>query len=133
MKHTAVPTTRTDDEPARAMRDSRRLRLRVHAVACAVLLLVVPTSALGYGGDTHYYLSFSSSLAACFDWDEAHLIASANYLVDKNGSTTAEKHPLQTHNKINWHAFGKDEERFNALWESVLAEPDPILQLVKLG
>ena len=24
------------------------------------------------------------------------------------------KHPFQTHNKINWHAFGGDEERFNA-------------------
>jgi len=131
-RSTATPTARGCAGRARARHASRCRGLRGYVVACAVLL-VVPTSALGYGGDTHYYLSFASGLAACFDWDEAHLIASANYLVDKNGSTTAEKHPMQTHNKINWHAFGRDEERFNALWERVLAEPDPNLQLVKLG
>ena len=49
---------------------------------------------------------FATALEACFDWDEAHLIASADYLVDKNRTTTAEKHPFKKHNKINWHAFG---------------------------
>jgi hypothetical protein len=103
------------------------------AAAFLTLILMVPSLAHGYSGDVHYYLTFATSLAACFDWDEAHLIASANYLVDKNRATTAEKHPLQTHNKINWHAFDRNEERFNALWERALAEEDPNLQLVKLG
>ena len=103
------------------------------AVFCGLLLFLLPTLPRGYGGDTHYYLCFASALGACFDWDEAHLIASANYLIDKNRTTTAEKHPFKTHNKINWHAFGRDEERFNALWERVLIEKDPTLQLVKLG
>jgi hypothetical protein len=103
------------------------------AALCAVLLFLAPAPAWSYGGDTHYYLCYANALAACFDWDEAHLIASANYLIDKNRTTTAEKHPFKTHNKINWHAFGRDEERFNALWERVLAEEDPTLQLVKLG
>jgi hypothetical protein len=102
-------------------------------VLCGLLLFFLPTLPRGYSGDTHYYLTFATALGACFDWDEAHLIASANYLVDKNRTTTAEKHPFKTHNKINWHAFGRDEERFNALWERTLAEKDPTLQLVKVG
>jgi hypothetical protein len=101
--------------------------------ALFVPCLLLPAPVLGYGGDTHYYLRFASALEACFDWDEAHLIASADYLVDKNRSTTAEKQPFQKYNKIHWHAFGRDEERFNELWERVLAETDPDLQLVKLG
>ncbi len=99
----------------------------------AATLLMVPSLVQGYAGDTHYYLRFATALEACFNWDEAHLIASADYLVDKNRTTTAEKHPFKTHNKINWHAFNRNEERFNALWERVLAENDPELQLVKLG
>ena len=87
--------------PAQVVLHRPRHLLRTHAVVCAVLLLAVPTIAHGYAGDTHYYLSYATSLAACFDWDEAHLIASANYLVDKNRTTTAEKHPLETHDKIN--------------------------------
>ncbi len=87
----------------------------------------------GYGGDTHYYLRIATALETCFDWDESHLIASADYLVDKNRTTTSEKHPFKQYNKINWHAFGHDEARFNALWERVLTEQDVQLKLVKLG
>ena len=74
----------------------------------------------------------AEALEACFTWDEAHLIASADYLVDKNRTTTAEKQPLKTHNKINWHAFGRNEERFNVLWERVLEEQDPNLEHKRL-
>ena len=118
------------------------VRLRAVAALCrscrlclvvAVLLVVTSTQAFGYGGDTHYYLHFGIALEACFDWDEAHLIASANYLVDKNRTTTSEKHPFSRQCKIAWHAFGGSEERFNALWERVLAEKDRGIQLVKLG
>jgi hypothetical protein len=99
-----------------------------------VLLVVFSaTCALGYGGDTHYYLHFATALETCFTWDEAHVIASSDYLVDKNRTTTAEKHPLKKHNKINWHAFSRDQERFNVLWERVLKEQDEELKLVKLG
>jgi hypothetical protein len=98
-----------------------------------LLVLFSVTSVLGYGGDTHYYLRFATALETCFTWDEAHLIASADYLVDKNRTTTAEKHPLKKHNKVNWHAFGRDQERFNVLWERVLTEQDEELKLVKLG
>jgi hypothetical protein len=97
------------------------------------LVLVASPPASAYGGDTHYYMRFAIALETCFDWDEAHLIASADYLVDKNRATTAEKHPLKQYNKIHWHAFGHNEERYNFLWERVLAEKDPELQLVKLG
>jgi hypothetical protein len=91
------------------------------------------TGVLGYGGDTHYYLRFAKALETCFSWDEAHLIASSDYLVDKNRTTTAEKHPFKKYNKINWHAFSRDQERFNALWEQILAEQDEELKLMKLG
>ena len=107
---------------------------RVILIVVAYLLIVLSGREVqAYGGDTHYYLRFGTALNTCFDWDEAHLIASADYMLDKNRTTTAEKHPFKKHNKINWHAFGGDEERFNALWERALAEEDPELQLVKLG
>jgi len=110
---------------------------RFGIIACAAIVLLLgalhPSPALAYGGDTHYYLRFVSALETCFTWDEAHLLASADYLVDKNRTTTAEKQPFKTHNKINWHAFSRSRERFNELWERVLAEKDPELQLVKLG
>jgi hypothetical protein len=61
-----------------------------------LLVVFLATSALGYGGDTHYYLRFAEALETCFSWDEAHLIASAEYLVDKNRTTTAEKHALKS-------------------------------------
>ncbi|MCZ6779050.1 MAG: hypothetical protein O7F16_08775, partial [Acidobacteria bacterium] len=103
------------------------------AMMLVVLSLGVSSEARGYGGDTHYYLRFATALEVCFTWDEAHLIASADYMLDKNRATTAEKHPFKKHNKINWHAFGGNEERFNELWERVLNEKDPQLQLIKLG
>jgi hypothetical protein len=102
-------------------------------IVLALSLMAWATGAWGYAGDTHYYLRFATALETCFDWDEAHLIASADFLVDKNRTTTAEKHPAKKHNKINWHAFGNDQERFNTLWERVLAEKDHELALVKLG
>ena len=111
----------------------RRFRIIVCAAAVLLLGALYTPPALSYGGDTHYYLRFLSALETCFTWDEAHLLASADYLVDKNRTTTAEKQPFKTHNKINWHAFSRSRERFNELWERVLAEKDRELQLVKLG
>lgn len=107
---------------------------RAGQIFLALLLLLGSSGGLSaYGGDTHYYLRFASALETCFDWDEAHLIASADYMVDKNRATTSEKDPFKRANKINWHAFGHSEERFNELWERVVDETDPELQLVKLG
>ena len=39
------------------------------------------------------------------DWDEAHLIASANMRVDRNGTTKAETSLVQKRQKRSWHAF----------------------------
>ena len=120
-----------------AMSPEKSSELAVWCRATIFLLLAVaPGSAnpaYAYAGDSHYYLRFAFALEACFDWDEAHLIASADYLVDKNQTTTAEKHPFKKYNKIHWHAFGRNEERFNTLWERTLSEQDEELQLVKLG
>jgi hypothetical protein len=115
------------DNPAESM------MMSIKPIVLALSITAWATGAWGYAGDTHYYLRFATALETCFDWDEAHLIASADFLVDKNRTTTAEKHPAKKHNKINWHAFGSDQERFNALWERVLAEKDDELALVKLG
>jgi len=100
---------------------------------CGLLMTAGSHLAWGYAGDTHYYLRFGAALETCFSWDEAHLIASADLMLDKNRSTVAEKHPIKKYNKINWHAFGHDQERFNALWERVLNEKDPELKLIALG
>ena len=99
-----------------------------------VLILFSFSAVAGaYAGDTHYYLRFGTALMAGFDWDEAHLIASADYMIDRNRSTHAEKNPIQKHNKANWHAFQRSEERFLGLWERVLNEHDPEMQMIKLG
>ena len=119
-------------EPISRTFGATRTVTRFASLAALLIFLCVPPVS-GYGGDTHYYLHFAAALDTCFDWDEAHLIASADYLLDKNRTTTAEKHPFKQHNKINWHAFGRPEERFNELWERVINEQDPELQLVKLG
>jgi endonuclease/exonuclease/phosphatase family metal-dependent hydrolase len=87
----------------------------------------------GWVKDTHYHLTFAAALATCFDWEEAHLIASADYMVDRNKTTKAESNPLSKSSKRNWHAFGHSTTRYNELWARVLDEPDPDIQLVKFG
>jgi hypothetical protein len=99
----------------------------------AVLILMAAAQSRPFVRDTHYYLGFAAALATCFDWDEAHLIASANLMVDGNTSTRAEWNPLQKHAKTNWHAFGHSKKRYNELWYRVLDEKDPNLQLILLG
>ncbi len=108
-------------------------RMLKRLLLTVLILFSFSAIAGAYAGDTHYYLRFSTALLAGFDWDEAHLIASADYMIDRNRSTHAEKNPLQKHNKANWHAFQRSEERFLELWERVLSEEDPELQLIKLG
>lgn len=103
------------------------------AILSILLLAACAPLAWGYAGDTHYYLRFAAALETCFNWDEAHLIASADLMLDKNRSTVAEKHPFKKYNKVNWHAFSRDQERFSELWERVLREQDPELKLIKLG
>ena len=99
-----------------------------------VLLMVASSPCIwGYAGDTHYYLRFGSALETCFSWDEAHLIASADLMLDKNRTTVAEKHPFKKYNKVYWHAFSRNQERFNELWERVLTEEDPERKLIRLG
>ena len=110
-----------------------RRALRAVLVGAVLVGCAATSEARAYAGDTHYYLRYASALLTCFDWDEAHLIASSDYLVDKNRTTTAEKHPFKKHNKIHWHAFGRSEERYNELWEIVLGEEAPTVQLVRLG
>ncbi len=97
------------------------------------LLILLPGISAGYELDSHYYLRFGLSLSTCFDWDEAHLIASGDWGMDENGSTTAEMNPVQTRNKIDWHAFGHSDRRFHELWLRSTAEQDLELRLIKLG
>jgi hypothetical protein len=94
---------------------------------------LLPGISAGFELDSHYYLRFGLSLATCFDWDEAHLIASGDWGMDENGSTTAEMNPVQTRNKIDWHAFGHSDRRFHELWLRSTAEQDLELRLIKLG
>jgi hypothetical protein len=99
----------------------------------ALAFLLLPGISAGYALDSHYQLRFGLSLSTCFDWDEAHLIASADWNLDANGATHAEMHPFQKRNKINWHAFGHSDKRFNELWLRSAAEKDLRLRLIKLG
>jgi hypothetical protein len=98
-----------------------------------VLVLGFESLSSAFEIDTHYYLTFGLALGTCFDWDEAHLIASANLMIDQNSTTIAERNPFQSHNKRRWHAFGHSEDDFNDLWFRAVRETDPQLQLVKLG
>ena len=96
-------------------------------------LMLLPVPGLGYELDSHYYLRFGLSLSTCFDWDEAHLIASGDWNMDANGTTHAEMNPLQKKNKIDWHAFGHSDKRFHELWLRSAAEKNLELRLIKLG
>ncbi|MFQ5656645.1 MAG: hypothetical protein ACE5G5_03830 [Candidatus Methylomirabilales bacterium] len=105
---------------------------------CRILLSTVVVIALSaesgaFETDTHYYLTFALALHSCFDWDEAHLIASGNAMVDENKTTVAELGLFRTHNKRMWHAFGHSEERLNQLWFRAVREKHPQIRLVKLG
>ena len=106
----------------------RNVKLLALAVLCAL-----PATGLAYHIDSHYYLRFGLSLSTCFNWDEAHLIASGDWGMDENTSTHAEMNPLQTRNKIGWHAFGHSDKRFRELWLRSVSEPDLELRMIKLG
>ncbi len=113
--------------------------VRSHRSRCEALfgalafLMLLPGPGLGYELDSHYYLRFGLSLSTCFDWGEAHLIASGDWNMDENGATHAEMNPIQTKNKIDWHAFGHSDRRFHELWLRSAAEKDLELRLIKLG
>jgi hypothetical protein len=96
-------------------------------------LLTVSGPACAYEIDTHYYLRFALAMATCFDWHEAHLIASGDWGMDENASTHAEMNPVQVRNKIDFHAFGHSDEQFQKLWVRSRTEPDLDLRLIKLG
>ena len=40
------------------------------------------------------------SLSTCFNWEEAHLIANANFMVDRNKTTKAESGSVARQNKV---------------------------------
>ncbi len=114
-------------------RGVRRHHFRCGLLFGAMALLLLPGLSFGYALDSHYQLRFGLSLSTCFDWDEAHLIASGDWNLDANGTTHAEMHPFKKRNKINWHAFGHSDKRFNELWLRSAAEKDLRLRLIKLG
>ena len=111
----------------------RRTSALVLLLITAMLLPAAPRSAQAFTRETHYYLRFALSLATCFDFDEAHLIASGDWMLDGNLSTHAEPTPFLQKNKIGFHAFGHSDARFNELWERSRSEPDLALRLIKLG
>lgn len=90
-------------------------------------------AASAYSNDTHYYLRFSLALSTCFNWDEAHLIASGDIGMDENSTVSAEMNPIGMQNKANWHAFGHSDRRYRELWLRAQAEPDLERRLIKLG
>ena len=96
-------------------------------------LLAVSGPVCAYEIDTHYYLRFALAMSTCFDWHEAHLIASGDWGMDENASTHAEMNPVQVRNKIDFHAFGHSDARFRKLWIRSKMEPDLDLRLIKLG
>ncbi len=83
--------------------------------------------------DTHYYATFALALTSCFDWREAHLIASADVMVDGSRATVAELDPARRHNKAGWHAFGHSAERYYELWERVTLEDGDAERLIAFG
>jgi endonuclease/exonuclease/phosphatase family metal-dependent hydrolase len=98
-----------------------------------ILVVAFPVELNAWVYDTHYYFTFGAALSTCFDWDEAHLIASAAVMIDRNKETKAESDPIGKRKKREWHAFGHSTERYVELWERVLDEPDSDLQLVYFG
>jgi len=96
-------------------------------------LLAVPGSVCAYEIDTHYYLRFALAMSTCFDWHEAHLIASGDWGMDENAITHAEMNPVQVHNKIYFHAFGHSDAAFREIWIRSKMEPDFDLRLIKIG
>lgn len=108
-----------------------RLVCRIGLVAC--LLATCSGDGRAFLRDTHYYLTFGLALSTCFAWDEAHLIASANLMIDQNESTVAETDLTRKSMKRNWHAFGHSEERYRKLWYRVLNEDDAHRQLIEFG
>jgi hypothetical protein len=104
-----------------------------------ILTLVVVAAAgsahvaAAFERDTHYYGTFALALTSCFDWREAHLIASADVMVDGNRSTVAELDPAKLHNKTGWHAFGHSAERYYELWERVTLEQREAERLIAFG
>lgn len=111
----------------------RNRRIKFGLGTAFALLILLPVPGLSYERDSHYYLRYGLSLATCFDWGEAHLIASGDWGMDENGSTHAEMNPVQTRNKIDWHAFGHSDRRFHELWLRSVNEPNLDLRLIKLG
>ena len=105
---------------------------------CRILLITVALVALraesgAFEIDSHYYLTFGIALGTCFDWNEAHLIASGDLMQDQNRTTVAEMSLFRRRNKRMWHAFGHSEEDLNRLWFRAVREKHPKIRLVKLG
>ena len=114
-------------------RSVRRHQFRCRQLFGVLAVFLLPVTGFGYALDSHYQLRFGLSLATCFNWDEAHLIASADWNLDANGTTHAEMQPFQKRNKVNWHAFGHSDKRFNELWLRSATEKDLRVRLIKLG
>ncbi len=112
----------------------RLAKIRSFRILLITILLIAYSAEVGaFEKDTHYVLTFGLALGTCFDWNEAHLIASADYMLDENRTTVGEMNPFRRHNKRNWHAFGHDEEQLNQLWFRAVREKHPDLRLIKLG
>jgi len=102
-------------------------------LSSAVFVLFTPGMSSAYSQDTHYYMRFSLALSTCFDWDEAHLIASGDVGMDENSTVSAEMNPIAMRNKAGWHAFGHSDRRYRELWLRSVTEPDLERRLIKLG
>ncbi len=108
---------------------------RFHFIVAVVAAVVIGSTSIAssFERDTHYYTTYALALTTCFDWEEAHLIASADVMIDGSRGTVAELNPTHRHNKAAWHAFGHTVERYYELWERVLLEQREELRLIAFG
>jgi hypothetical protein len=112
---------------------SVRFRSRAAAFLAAGILLGAAVPASAYFRDTHYDLTYALARATCFDAAEARWVASADWMVDQNGPTTAEASPFARDGKRLWHAFGHSLPRYSELWTRVGAAAPGRPRLVALG
>ena len=126
-------------------------RLQILLLACSFFAAVAaygqfssPRSAMAFEEDTHYYITAWLADLLCFDWTEAHLIASGNISQDTDGKMKAHTKLLgfvYGNTMANWHAFGEAtpvlarlgvlNARWLATWN--LGGADETKGLVELG
>jgi len=102
---------------------------------CALLAGAWSLPAQAFEKDTHYYLTFALALRCCLSYEDAWLVASANWAVDTSESTQVEWDDGERNR--DWHALSEDgsgtDERKSELKDRVSSELVRRKQLIKFG